>query len=390
MVQEEFNRLLDDYFHTNHRRKIERITKAFNFAHQAHKGVRRRSGEPYIMHPLAVARIVCNEMGLGSTSICSALLHDVVEDTEYTVEDIRNMFDDKIAQIVDGLTKISGVIFDEQASAQAENFRKLLLTMSSDIRVILIKMADRLHNMRTLSSMLPAKQYKIAGETLFLYAPLAHRLGLFAIKTEFEDLSFKYEHPQEYETINQKLKATEAARQRLFEKFAKPVDQKLQAMGLTYEMRARVKSAYSIWNKMVSKNIPFEDIYDLFAVRIIFEPKEGVDEKNLCWDIYSAITDVYRIRPDRLRDWVSRPKSNGYQALHVTVMGPDGQWIEIQIRSRRMDDIAEKGFAAHWKYKEKHIEEDTELDKWLATITEILESPNPNSLDFLDLSLIHI
>ena len=384
MVQEEFNRLLDDYFHTNHRRKIERITKAFNFAHQAHKGVRRRSGEPYIMHPLAVARIVCNEMGLGSTSICSALLHDVVEDTEYTVEDIRNMFDDKIAQIVDGLTKISGVIFDEQASAQAENFRKLLLTMSSDIRVILIKMADRLHNMRTLSSMLPAKQYKIAGETLFLYAPLAHRLGLFAIKTEFEDLSFKYEHPQEYETINQKLKATEAARQRLFEKFAKPVDQKLQAMGLTYEMRARVKSAYSIWNKMVSKNIPFEDIYDLFAVRIIFEPKEGVDEKNLCWDIYSAITDVYRIRPDRLRDWVSRPKSNGYQALHVTVMGPDGQWIEIQIRSRRMDDIAEKGFAAHWKYKEKHIEEDTELDKWLATITEILESPNPNSLDFLD------
>ncbi len=384
MVQAEFNRLLDDYFHTNHRRKIERITKAFHFAHQAHKGVRRRSGEPYIMHPLAVARIVCNEMGLGSTSICCALLHDVVEDTEYTVEDIRNMFDDKIAQIVDGLTKISGVVFDEQASAQAENFRKLLLTMSSDIRVILIKMADRLHNMRTLRSMLPAKQYKIAGETLFLYAPLAHRLGLFAIKTEFEDLSFKYEHPQEYETINQKLKATEAARQRLFEKFAKPVDQKLQSMGLTYEMRARVKSAYSIWNKMVAKNIPFEDIYDLFAVRIIFEPKEGVDEKNLCWDIYSAITDVYRIRPDRLRDWVSRPKSNGYQALHVTVMGPDGQWIEIQIRSRRMDDIAEKGFAAHWKYKEKHIEEDTELDKWLATITEILESPNPNSLDFLD------
>ena len=384
MVQEEFNRLLDDYFHTNHRRKIERITKAFHFARQAHKGVRRRSGEPYIMHPLAVARIVCNEMGLGSTSICCALLHDVVEDTEYTVEDIRDMFDDKIAQIVDGLTKISGVIFDEQASAQAENFRKLLLTMSSDIRVILIKMADRLHNMRTLTSMLPAKQYKIAGETLYLYAPLAHRLGLFAIKTEFEDLSFKYEHPQEYENINQKLKATEAARQRLFEKFAKPVDRKLQDMGLTYEMRARVKSAYSIWNKMTAKNIPFEDVYDLFAVRIIFEPKEGVDEKNLCWDIYSAITDIYRIRPDRLRDWVSRPKSNGYQALHLTVMGPDGQWIEIQIRSRRMDDIAEKGFAAHWKYKEKNIEEDTELDKWLATITEILESPNPDSLDFLD------
>ncbi|PNE24626.1 GTP pyrophosphokinase [Tannerella sp. oral taxon 808] len=384
MIQDEFNRLIDDYCHSNHRRKIERITKAFNFANQAHKGVRRRSGEPYIMHPLAVARIVCNEMGLGSTSICCALLHDVVEDTEYTVENIRDMFDDKIAQIVDGLTKISGVVFEEHASAQAENFRKLLLTMSSDIRVILIKLADRLHNMRTLSSMLPAKQYKIAGETLYLYAPLAHRLGLFAIKTELENLSFKYEHPREYELINQKLAATEAARNRLFDRFAKPVDEKLHAMGLQYEMRARVKSAYSIWNKMNAKKVPFEDIYDIFAVRIVFEPKEGIDEKNLCWDIYSAITDIYRIRPDRLRDWVSRPKSNGYQALHLTVMGPDGQWIEIQIRSHRMDDIAEKGFAAHWKYKEKHVEEDTELDKWLATITEILENPNPDSLDFLD------
>ena len=384
MIQDEFNRLIDDYCHSNHRRKIERITKAFNFANQAHKGVRRRSGEPYIMHPLAVARIVCNEMGLGSTSICCALLHDVVEDTEYTVENIRDMFDDKIAQIVDGLTKISGVVFEEHASAQAENFRKLLLTMSSDMRVILIKLADRLHNMRTLSSMLPAKQYKIAGETLYLYAPLAHRLGLFAIKTELENLSFKYEHPREYELINQKLAATEAARNRLFDRFAKPVDEKLHAMGLQYEMRARVKSAYSIWNKMNAKKVPFEDIYDIFAVRIVFEPKEGIDEKNLCWDIYSAITDIYRIRPDRLRDWVSRPKSNGYQALHLTVMGPDGQWIEIQIRSHRMDDIAEKGFAAHWKYKEKHVEEDTELDKWLATITEILENPNPDSLDFLD------
>ena len=384
MIQDEFNRLIDDYCHSNHRRKIERITKAFNFANQAHKGVRRRSGEPYIMHPLAVARIVCNEMGLGSTSICCALLHDVVEDTEYTVENLRDMFDDKIAQIVDGLTKISGVFFDKHVSAQAENFRKLLLTMSSDIRVILIKLADRLHNMRTLSSMLPAKQYKIAGETLYLYAPLAHRLGLFAIKTELENLSFKYEHPREFEMINQKLAATEGDRNRLFEHFAKPVDEKLHAMGLQYEMRACVKSAFSIWNKMSAKNVPFEDIYDIFAVRIVFEPKEGIDEKNLCWDIYSAITDIYRIRPDRLRDWVSRPKSNGYQALHLTVMGPDGQWIEIQIRSHRMDDIAEKGFAAHWKYKEKHVEEDTELDKWLATITEILENPSPDSLDFLD------
>lgn len=384
IIQDGFNLLLNDYLKSNHRRKVERITKAFNFANQAHAGVKRRSGEPYIMHPIAVARIVCREMGLGSTSICSALLHDVVEDTEYTVEDIRDMFGDKIAQIVDGLTKISGGIFGEQASAQAENFRKLLLTMSDDIRVILIKIADRLHNMRTLGSMLPAKQFKIAGETLYLYAPLAHRLGLFSIKTELEDLSFKYEHPQEYDFISAKLKATEDSRNKLFEHFAAPVDTKLKAMGLQYEMRARVKSAYSIWNKMEIKGVTFEDIYDIYAVRIIFDPLPGVDEKNQCWDIYSAITDIYRIRPDRIRDWVSRPKANGYQALHLTVMGPDGQWVEIQIRSRRMDDIAEKGFAAHWKYKESSVEEDTELDKWIQTITEILESPDPNALDFLD------
>lgn len=384
MIRNEFEKLLADYINSNHRRKVERITKAFDFANHAHAGVKRLDGDPYIMHPLAVARVVCSEMGLGSTSICSALLHDVVEDTEYTVEDVKNMFGDKIAQIVDGLTKISGGIFGEQASAQAENFRKLLLTMNSDIRVILIKIADRLHNMRTLGSMLPAKQYKIAGETLYLYAPLAHRLGLFAIKTELEDLSFKYEHPQEYTFIHEKLKATEPTRNQLFDHFAEPVRSKLDKMGLTYEMRARVKSAYSIWNKMQSKSVALEDVYDLYAVRIIFEPLPNVDEKNLCWDIYSAITDIYRIRPDRIRDWVSRSKANGYQALHLTVMGPDGQWIEIQIRSRRMDDIAEKGFAAHWKYKESNVEEDTELDKWLQTITEILESPDPNALDFLD------
>lgn len=384
MIQQAFDDLLNDYLNSNHRRKVELITKAFHFANQAHAGAKRRSGEPYIMHPLAVARIVCREMGLGSTSICSALLHDVVEDTEYTVEDINNMFGPKIAQIVDGLTKISGGIFGEQASAQAENFRKLLLTMSDDIRVILIKIADRLHNMRTLGSMLPAKQFKIAGETLYLYAPMAHRLGLFSIKTELEDLSFKYEHPEEYDFIKQKLKSTEKDRQALYDHFAAPVLEKLNAMGLTYEMRARVKSVYSIWCKMQSKGVTFEEIYDLFAVRIIFDPLPGIDEKNLCWDIYSAITDIYRIRPDRIRDWVSRPKANGYQALHLTVMGPDGQWIEIQIRSRRMDEIAEKGFAAHWKYKENNIEEDTELDKWLQTITEILESPDPNALDFLD------
>jgi GTP pyrophosphokinase len=384
MILKEFEALLDDYIHSNHRRKIERITKAFLFAKQAHANARRRSGEPYIMHPLAVARIVCSEMGLGSTSICSALLHDVVEDCDYTVEDIKNMFGEKIAQIVDGLTKISGGKFGEQASAQAENFRRLLLTMNSDIRVVLIKIADRLHNMRTLGSMLPAKQYKIAGETIYLYAPLAHRLGLFSIKTELEDLSFKYEHPEEYESIHHKLKATEEERNTLFEHFAEPVRVKLDKMGIDYEMRARVKSAYSIWNKIQSKSITFEDVYDLFAVRIIFEPVPDIDEKNLCWDIYSAITDIYRIKPDRIRDWVSRPKANGYQALHLTVMGPDGQWIEIQIRSRRMDEVAEKGFAAHWKYKGDKIEEDTELGKWLQTIKEILDSPDPNALDFLD------
>lgn len=384
LIQDEFDKLIKEYLNTNHRRKVELITKAFNFANQAHTGVKRRSGEPYIMHPLAVARIVCNEMGLGSTSICSALLHDVVEDTEYTVEDIENMFGKKIAQIVDGLTKISGGIFGEQASAQAENFRKLLLTMSDDIRVILIKIADRLHNMRTLGSLRPAKQYKIAGETQYLYAPLAHRLGLFTIKTELEDLSFKYEHPQEYESISTKLQATEELRNTVFEKFAGPVHERLEKLELSYEMRARVKPIYSIWNKMQTKGVPFEDIYDIYAVRIIFDSKPGIDDKNLCWDVYSAITDIYRIRPDRIRDWVSRPKANGYQALHLTVMGPDGQWVEIQIRSRKMDEIAEKGFAAHWKYKGNNIEEDTELDKWLKTITEILENPDPNALDFLD------
>ena len=384
MIEDEFNALLSDYLASNHRRKVEIITKAFHFANHAHKGVERASGEPYILHPLAVARIVCKEMGLGSTSICSALLHDVVEDTDYTTEDIQNVFGDKVAQIVDGLTKISGGIFGDKASAQAENFRKLLLTMSDDIRVILIKIADRLHNMRTLASLLPAKQYKIAGETLYLYAPMAHRLGLFSIKTELEDLSFKYEHPEDYRYLNEKLDASAPARNNIYEHFATPLRAKLDEMGVKYEMKDRMKSIYSIWNKMQAKNISFEEIYDIFAVRIIFETQPGVDDKKRCWDIYSVITDLYRLRPDRIRDWVSRPKANGYQALHVTVMGPDGRWVEVQVRSSRMDEIAEKGFAAHWKYKEHNIEEDTELDKWLETIQEILENPNPNALDFLD------
>ena len=384
MIQDEFQALLDDYLSSNHRKKVDIITKAFNIAYDAHKGSRRRSGEPYIMHPLAVARIVSSEIGLGSTSISAALLHDVVEDTEYTVEDIQIMFGDKISTIVDGLTKISSGMFGSNVSAQAENFRKLLLTMSNDIRVILIKIADRLHNMRTLSSMAPAKQYKITGETMYIYAPLAHRLGLFAIKTELEELCFKYEHPETFAEITEKIKGTADARNIIYENFAKPVVVELDKMDIEYEMRARVKSVYSIWNKMETKKVDFEEIYDLFAVRIVFEIYPGMDEKKQCWDIYSAITDIYKLRPDRIRDWVSRPKSNGYQALHLTVMGPDGKWIEIQIRSRRMDDIAEKGFAAHWKYKANRVEEDTELDKWLKTIQEILSNPNPNAVDFLD------
>lgn len=384
LIENEFNALINDYLNTNHRRKVEIITKAFLFAKEAHKGARRRSGEPYILHPIAVARIVCGEIGLGSTSICAALLHDVVEDTEYTVDDIKVLFGERIAIIVDGLTKISSGMFGDNVSVQAENFRKLLLTMSDDIRVILVKIADRLHNMRTLGSMAPAKQYKIAGETMYIYAPLAHRLGLFAIKTELEELSFKWENPDVYKDITNKLASTLVHRTDIYQHFAKPVIDKLNELGFQYEIKARDKSVYSIWNKMQAKGVPFEEIYDIFAVRIIFECEPGVDEKKRCWDIYSVITDIYKLRPDRIRDWVSRPKANGYQALHLTVMGPDGQWIEIQIRSRRMDEIAEKGFAAHWKYKEGRIEEDTELDKWLKTIKEILESPSPNAMDFLD------
>ena len=384
VIEEEFQALINDYLNSNHRRKVERITKAFNMAKEAHKGARRRSGEPYIMHPLAVARIVSKEMGLGSTSISAALLHDVVEDTDYTVEDLEQVFGDKIAHIVDGLTKISHGMFGENVSAQAENFRKLLLTMSEDIRVILIKIADRLHNMRTLASMSPAKQFKISGETLYIYAPLAHRLGLFAIKTELEELCFKHEHPETYQQLVEKIEETAPERSEVYENFAKPVVVKLDQMDIEYEMRARIKSVYSIWKKMEAKNIEFSEIYDLFAVRIIFEVFPGMDEKKQCWDIYSAITDIYKLRPDRIRDWVSHPKANGYQALHLTVMGPDGKWIEIQIRSRRMDDIAEKGFAAHWKYKETKVEEDNELEKWLKTVQEVLANPNPNAIDFLD------
>lgn len=384
MIDKAYQNLLNGYLSSNHRKKKEIIDKAFNFARAAHEGIRRRSGEPYIMHPIAVATIVSQEIGLGSTSISAALLHDVVEDTEYTVEDIEAQFGEKIARIVDGLTKISGGIFGDNASLQAENFRKLLLTMSDDIRVVLIKMADRLHNMRTLSSMPANKQYKIAGETLYIYAPLAHRLGLFAIKTELEDLSFKYNHPAEHRRISELIAATNKQREDLFARFSAPIRERLNNMGLKYEFNARVKSCYSIWNKMQAKHIPFEEVYDLYAARIVFECPNESDEKRLCWSIYSGVTDIYRIHPDRVKDWVSNPKANKYQALHVTVMGPEGNWVEVQIRSRRMDDIAERGFAAHWKYKLGEGEEEKELAVWLSTITDILKDPEPNAIDFLD------
>lgn len=386
MVDDAFQHLLDSYLASRHRKKVDIITKAFNFARQAHKGVRRLSGEPYILHPIAVAQIACEEVGLGSTSICAALLHDVVEDTDYTTEDIENIFGAKIAQIVDGLTKISGGIFGEQASAQAENFKKLLLTMSDDIRVILIKICDRLHNMRTLASQPPNKQYKIAGETLYIYAPLANRLGLNKIKTELENLSFKFEHPDTYAVIEKKLASTQAQRDKLFKEFTDPIRESLDKMGFKYEIKARVKSPYSIWTKMQKKHVTFEEIYDILAVRIIFVPKDRKDEINECFQIYVAISQIYKSHPDRLRDWLNHPKANGYQALHVTLMSKQGQWIEVQIRSDRMDEVAEQGFAAHWKYKEggEYTEDEGELNDWLRTIKEILDDPQPDAMDFLD------
>ena len=388
LINDAFQRLLDNYLASRHRKKVDLITKAFNFARQAHKGVRRLSGEPYIMHPIAVAQIACEEVGLGSTSICAALLHDVVEDTDYTTEDIENIFGPKIAQIVDGLTKISGGIFGEQASAQAENFKKLLLTMSDDIRVILIKICDRLHNMRTLQSQPANKQYKIAGETLYIYAPLANRLGLNKIKSELENLSFQYEHPEEYESIKSKLADTEASRHELFDQFTAPIEEALNKMGIKYQIKERIKTPYSIWSKMQNKHVTFDEIYDILAVRIIFTPTKRKEEVNECFNIYVAISKIYKSHPDRLRDWLNHPKANGYQALHVTLMSKQGRWIEVQIRSDRMDEIAEQGFAAHWKYKEgeegEYTEDESELNEWLRTIKEILDDPQPDAMDFLD------
>ncbi|HTB05427.1 MAG TPA: bifunctional (p)ppGpp synthetase/guanosine-3',5'-bis(diphosphate) 3'-pyrophosphohydrolase [Bacteroidia bacterium] len=357
------------------------IRKAFNVALEAHKDARRKSGEPYIYHPIAVARIVAEEIGLGSTAIVCALLHDVVEDTDITLKDIDGMFGKKVASIIDGLTKISGV-FDASSSLQAENFRKMLLTLADDVRVILIKLADRTHNMRTLESMERTKQLKIASETLYLYAPLAHRLGLNNIKTELEDLGLKYTEPEIYSTISQKLKDTQAERTRFIHRFIVPLREVLQEQKFKFRIFGRPKSVYSIWSKMKTKNVPFEEVYDIFAIRVLIDatPEE---EKANCWRVYSIVTDFYYPNPDRLRDWISTPKANGYEALHTTVMGPNGQWVEVQIRSERMNEVAEKGYAAHWKYKQGHAEEDP-LEEWLRKIRESLSNPDSNALDFID------
>jgi len=359
------------------------IRKAFKMANEAHKGMRRKSGDPFIIHPLEVALIVSEEIGLGVTSTVCAILHDVVEDTDLTIEDIENAFGKKIASIIDGLTKISGVFDKESNSLQAENFRKMLLTLSEDIRVIFVKLADRLHNMRTLDSLPRSKQIKIAGETIYLYAPLAHRLGLYAVKSELEDLSLKYRYPEVYNEIGEKIKLTEERRLHLINHFSLPIIDALDKSGFEFNISGRPKSIYSIWQKLHQKNVTFEEIYDLFAIRIVFKAQKEIPEKTQCWNIYSVITDIYAPKPERIRDWVSTPKANGYEALHTTVMGPNGKWMEIQIRSDRMDEIAERGFAAHWKYKDKTSPE-SELDKWIKRIRETLETPSSDAMEFLD------
>jgi len=376
-------RLIENCSYCKSAKDEKLIRKAFKMANEAHKGMRRKSGDPYIVHPLEVAVIVSEEIGLGVTSTVCAILHDVVEDTDLTIEDIENAFGEKTASIIDGLTKISGVFDKESNSLQAENFRKMLLTLSDDVRVIFIKLADRLHNMRTLGSLPRNKQIKIAGETIYLYAPLAHRLGLYAVKSELEDLSLKYRYPEVYNEISEKIKLTEERRQHLINHFSLPIIDVLEKSGFKFTISGRPKSIYSIWQKMHQKNVSFEEIYDLFAIRIVFEPAPDIPEKTQCWNIYSIITDIYAPKPERIRDWVSTPKANGYEALHTTVMGSNGKWMEVQIRSKRMDEIAERGFAAHWKYKDKSSPE-SELDKWIKRIRETLDTPSGDAMEFLD------
>ena len=383
MIETAFDDLIKSLRKGTTEESVKMIRRAFEFAREAHQGVRRKSGEPYILHPLAVAKIAVKEIGLGTKSAVAALLHDVVEDTDYTVEDIANLFGPKIASLVDGLTKISEVM-GSNTTKQAESFRKMILTLADDVRVILIKIADRLHNMRTLDSMPEHKQVKIASETLYIYAPLAHRMGLHAIKTELEDLSLKYENPVEYQELEKRIHDYRDEHTGLYQQFIAPIRERLTESGYRYDITARTKSVYSVWSKMQRRHISFEEIYDLLAVRIVFDPKDNQPEKWQCWNIYSLITDMYSPKPERIRDWVSVPKANGYEALHLTVLGPGGKWIEVQIRSRRMDEIAEKGLAAHWKYKGDNAEASNEVDKWLAGIKEMLEQPGTDALEFLD------
>jgi GTP pyrophosphokinase len=361
----------------------KQIKKAFNTSLDAHRGMRRRSGDPYIYHPLAVAQIAVDEIGLGTTSIIAALLHDVVEDTEYELEDVERDFGPKIARIIDGLTKISGV-FEYGSSQQAENFRKMLLTLSEDVRVILIKLADRLHNMRTLESMPRNKQLRIASETIYLYAPLAHRLGLYAIKTELEDLYLKYTDNEIYQKIVQKINATKATRDKFIRSFISPIQRELNSLGFNFIIKGRPKSVYSIWEKMKKQNITFDEVYDLFAIRIIIDTNVD-NEKAACWQVYSIVTDFYKPNPDRLRDWISTPKSNGYESLHTTVMSKTGMWVEVQIRTKRMDEIAEKGYAAHWKYKDNaNNNQQSGLEEWITKVRDMLETNDQTAIEFVD------
>ena len=359
---------------------VRRIRKAFNIALEAHNGQRRKSGEPYIYHPIAVARICAEEIGLGPTSVLCALLHDTVEDTDLTLDDVKELFGPTEATIIDGLTKISGLTVTD--STQAENFRKVLLSMAQDVRVILIKLADRLHNMRTLDSMVHDKQLKIASETLFLYAPLAHRLGLYKIKNELEDLALKYTEPAMFEEISTKLKKSEPVRKRFISRFSLPIGAALEKEGFGYEIRGRPKSVYSIWKKMQKKNVGFAEVYDVFAIRIIVNSRPEL-EKADCWKVYSIVTDYYQPNPDRLRDWISLPKANGYESLHTTVMSPGGRWVEVQIRSKRMDEVAEMGYAAHWRYKDAD-EKQNAMDAWIDRIREALEDTASNAVDFVN------
>lgn len=380
-INEAFEDLLTHCNRSQTKESQELLHKAFLFADNAHRGVKRKSGEPYILHPISVAKIVATEIGLGTKALCAALLHDVVEDTHFTLEDIESAFGPKIAYMVDGLTKIGG-IFSSDVSKQAENLKKILLTLSDDMRVILIKIADRLHNMRTLSYMPPNKQMKVASETLYIFAPLAHRLGLRNIRKELEDLSFWYTNPKEYEEIERKLSETKEEETKSLEHFMNPIREKMKAEGYEFEIQGRHKSVFSMWRKMQRKQLSFEEVYDRLAVRIVFSPTKGKSEKIQCFEIYNIIAELYQLKEDRTRDWINKPRPTGYEALHVTAMADTGDWVEVQIRSRRMDDIAEHGIAAHWNYKEGG--EVTELDKWLAEIRILFENPDSDPLSFLD------